>query len=396
MKILNARFHVEFSYPVFFTRDVFAPENTVLAKILRSAGNEVNRVLVAVDSSVFTSSPDLAEKLAAYEKRNAPLMEFVDVPFIVRGGEICKNDPREVSAILSLTEKHHLCRHSFILAIGGGAVLDAVGFAAAIAHRGIRLIRMPTTTLSQCDAGVGVKNSVNAYGKKNYIGTFAPPYAVVCDFSFLQTLPIRDRRAGLAEAVKISLIKDADFFSFLYETRERLAVLTPADLERTIIRCAELHLMHINKGGDPFERGTGRPLDFGHWSAHAVEEITEGQLNHGEAVAIGITLDSIYACRMGWLAVSHLEKVITILRDLGFSLYHEALEKMDIARALAAFREHLGGELTLTMPHGIGKTQEIHTIDISLMKECLLELKERSGLYERESYLGSKIGRGNP
>ena len=96
--------------------------------------------------------------------------------------------------------------------IGGGAVLDMVSFAAAIAHRGIRVVRFPTTVLAQADSGVGVKNSINLFGKKNFVGTFVPPFAVINDFDFLETLEPRDRIAGVVEAVKVALLKDAAFF----------------------------------------------------------------------------------------------------------------------------------------------------------------------------------------
>ena len=93
-----------------------------------------------------------------------------------------------------------------MVAIGGGAVLDAVGYAAATAHRGVRLIRVPTTVLSQDDSAVGVKNGINAFGKKNFVGSFAPPHAVLNDFDLLRTLQDRDWRAGISEAVKVALL----------------------------------------------------------------------------------------------------------------------------------------------------------------------------------------------
>ena len=108
-------------------------------------------------------------------------------------------------------------RHAYVLAVGGGALLDMVGYAAATAHRGVRLVRVPTTVLSQNDSGIGVKNSVNAFGKKNFLGTFAPPFAVFNDFTFLTTLSDRDWRAGISEAIKVALLKDATFFAFLEE-----------------------------------------------------------------------------------------------------------------------------------------------------------------------------------
>src|SRR3990172_348148 len=263
MKTIQQSFSITYSFPVIFTRDAFGAYNTSLSDVLRTSGQMRNRILIVGDANLINSNPDLLEKIERYGQRNRDLLEFVDTPFIIRGGEICKNEPLEVGKIRALTEKHNICRHSFILAIGGGAVLDAAGYAAATAHRGIRLIRMPTTPLAQNDAGVGVKNGINAFGKKNYIGTFAPPYAVINDFDFLCTLPARDMRAGMAEAVKVALIRDSAFFDLLYRERRRLAAFKPEVMEKTIMRCAELHLEHISRGGDPFEQGASRPLDFG-------------------------------------------------------------------------------------------------------------------------------------
>jgi 3-dehydroquinate synthase len=383
VKTIQQSFKVQYNYPVTFTRDAFGPKNAVLADVLSSSGQKPNRILVVIDSNVVDSNPELLEKIEGYGQRNRGLIEFVDTPFIMRGGEICKNEPQEVEKIRALTDKHHMCRHSFILVIGGGAVLDAAGYGAATAHRGIRLIRMPTTTLAQNDAGVGVKNGVNAFGRKNYIGTFVPPYAVINDFDFLSTLPARDMRAGIAEAVKVALIKDGPFFDYLYRERGRLAVFEPEVMERMIMRCAELHLEHISQGGDPFENGTSRPLDFGHWSAHNIEELTSGGVHHGDAVAIGIALDSLYSYRMGKIGDLELKKILVTLEDVGFELYHWALGWMDIHEALRGFQEHLGGELTITLVDGIGRKTDVHEMDTVLLRQCIESLSKRKKTKEK-------------
>jgi 3-dehydroquinate synthase len=377
MKAIDQSFSVPYTYSVVFTRNVFAPENSVLPGILMKSGEKRNRMLVVVDSNLIETNRGLIGQIERFGEHNRDLLEFVTAPFIVRGGEACKNEPHEVGKIRALTEKYHICRHSFILVMGGGAVLDAVGYAAATAHRGIRLIRMPTTTLAQNDAGVGVKNGINAFGKKNYVGAFVPPYAVINDFEFLNTLSARDMRAGIAEAVKVALIKDGEFFDRLYEERRELASFEPAAVEQMIVRCAELHLEHIRLGGDPFEYGTSRPLDFGHWSAHRLEEVSQASINHGEAVALGIALDSLYSRHKGMISELELQKIFTILEDVGFDLYSSVFEKVDIEKALKSFQEHLGGELTIVLLEGIGKKRDVHEIDVTLMKQCVKELAAR-------------------
>jgi len=257
-------------------------------------------------------------------------------------------------------------------------VLDAAGYAAATAHRGVRLIRVPTTVLAQNDAGVGVKNGVNAFGRKNFLGSFAPPFAVINDFDFLATLQPRDLRSGIAEAIKVALIRDRPFFDSLYTSRAELSRFESSAMERMIIRCAELHLEHIATGGDPFECGSSRPLDFGHWNAHKLEDLTRSELRHGEAVAIGIALDSLYSRHSGSLGDLDLHRILTLLDDLGFTLYHPALSWLDVEKSLREFQEHLGGELSIPLLAGIGCKIEAHHIDAVLMKRCIGELAERA------------------
>jgi len=385
METIRQRFAVEYSFPVIFTRDAFAADNPALADVLCNAGPGRWRILVIIDSWVASSAPQLMEKVVRYADKHREIMELVLPPFVVRGGEVCKSDPVEVEQIHSLVEKNGLCRHSFILAIGGGAVLDAAGFAAATAHRGIRFIRMPTTTLSQNDSGVGVKNGINGFGRKNFIGTFAPPFAVINDFAFLATLPPRELRAGISEAVKVALIKDRRFFDFLYAERENLAAFDPATMERMIIRCAELHLDHIGTSGDPFEFGSSRPLDFGHWTAHKLEELTRGELRHGEAVAIGIALDSLYSFRKELIDEIQLHRILATLEGIGFELYHPVLSWFDIGKALREFQEHLGGTLSIPLLDGIGSRIEAHDIDLEAYRNCVGQLGARAEKQNRQA-----------
>ena len=382
MTTLQQQFTVDFSYPVIFTRDLFAPDNMELVDVVCRGGHEHSRALVVLDSEVNRLTPGLSERICRYADAHAAELEFVAPPFIIRGGELCKHDPQEVGRIHEIVERQRLCRHSFVIAIGGGAVLDAAGYAAATAHRGVRLIRVPTTVLAQNDAGVGVKNGVNAFGRKNFIGTFAPPYAVINDAHFLETLDSRDLRAGIAEAVKVALIRDRPFFEFLFSERAALARFAPQQMEQMIFRCAEIHLRHIGQGGDPFENGSSRPLDFGHWNAHKLEELSRSELRHGEAVAIGIALDSLYSHLFGLLGELDLYRILTLLEELGFSLYHPSLAWLEVEKSLQDFREHLGGELSIPLLEGIGKNVEAHIIDTSIMKRCIALLAERSAKRE--------------
>ncbi|MBB6093476.1 3-dehydroquinate synthase [Povalibacter uvarum] len=373
---IDQRFDVRYEYPVCFTRGAFDPDNLLLRDLITNRNARSARVLMVVDEGVTRGNPQLVRSMESYASTHADAIQLVRSPWIVRGGEVIKNDPLEVNALYEYSRTLGLCRHSYVVALGGGAMLDAVGYAAATAHRGIRLIRMPSTVLGQNDAGVGVKNAINWQGRKNFLGTFVPPYAVVNDFALLASVPVADRRAGIAEAVKVALIRDRGFFEYMQTHHRELARLDAAALEEVIVRCASLHLAHIRDGGDPFERGSQRPLDFGHWSAHRLEEISQGRLRHGEAVAIGVALDALYSFRSGMLSQSEWHAVYAILTDIGFTLNDAGFARLDVAKALNDFREHLGGELCITLLRGIGRGVEVDTIDVPLMSRCIEELRE--------------------
>jgi 3-dehydroquinate synthase len=377
MQKLEQRFSIQYAFPVYFVRNIFNGEEQLLASLLLQAGEKRHKVLCIVDSGVMEMDPALAGRIEDYAAANRDVMQLCGPIVTISGGEICKSQPAVIESIVRHIHTHHLCRQSFILAIGGGAVLDGVGYAAAIAHRGVRLIRMPTTVLAQNDAGVGVKNGINALGRKNFLGTFATPFAVINDFSFLDTLPPRQQRAGIAEAVKVALIKDNSFFSYLEDQRHKLAAFERRPMEKMIHQCAALHMHHIGTQGDPFEFGSSRPLDFGHWSAHKLEEMTGSMLNHGEAVSVGMALDSLYSRHIGMIEEDDAQRIFTLLTDLGLPLYHPALAVMDVSTALHEFQEHLGGELTITLLTGIGSKKEVNRIDTDLMKRCIEELALR-------------------
>lgn len=370
MHQIDQRFTVSYEFPVCFTRACFSVDNALLRNVIARAGSTKHKLFPVIDEQVLASQPELMEQLQQYAQHHQDIIELILPPLMVRSGEMCKTEPVEVEQFYRITQERNIDRHSFVLVIGGGSVIDAMGYAAATAHRGIRLIRMPTTVLGQNDAGIGVKNAVNFLGRKNYLGTFVPPFAVINDFDFLRTLPVRDQRAGMAEAVKVALIKDRIFFDWLYQQRHALAKFEDAAVEYMIRRCAELHLHHIASSGDPFEYGSARPLDFGHWAAHRLEEISHSELRHGEAVAIGVTLDSLYSQAQGLIDESLLQKIIATLQDIGFTLYHPALEQLNIEKALQDFREHLGGELCITLLTGEGASAQFNHIDAKVMRAC--------------------------
>ena len=384
MSVVKKTIQVGYDLRVFFTEHAFDAANLVLKQALAGdRAGQVKKVLVILDESLAQGRPGLGQEIENYFLVHSDALKLVCPPLVIEGGERTKNSDFHVTQIHSQIDRHHIDRHSYVAAIGGGALLDMAGFAAATAHRGIRHVRIPTTTLSQADSGVGVKNGVNAFGKKNFIGTFAPPFAVINDFQLLASLSPRDKRAGYVEAVKVALIRDQQFFEALERDAADLRDFEPEAMRRLIRRCAELHLQHIATSGDPFEFGAARPLDFGHWSAHKLEQLSEYQIRHGEAVAVGIALDVVYARLAGFLDAASAERALRLLEMLGFELFASELLHVNsqnsllILDGLEEFREHLGGELTITLLKQIGKGFEVHEMNLPKVIAAIYELKQR-------------------
>jgi len=379
MDLIQRQIQVGWQLRVFFTEDVFNPANTALKDALADA--PPRKVLIVLEDSLALASPGLESRIKSYFSAHADHLLLVRPPLFVCGGESAKNSLTLVTDILSQIDRYHVDRHSYLIAVGGGALLDVAGFAATTAHRGLRLVRIPTTTLSQADSGIGVKNAINAFGKKNFVGTFAPPFAVFNDFSLLATLEPRDKRAGYVEAVKVACIRERGFFEEIEREADRLAAFEPAAMKRLIHRCAELHLDHIATSGDPFERGSARPLDFGHWAAHKLEQLSGFQICHGDAVAVGIALDVLYSRNIGLLDAESAERILKLLERLGFKLFAnellsaDALDHLQILNGLEEFREHLGGELSVTLLRGIGLAVEVHEMNPATIVQGIHELQ---------------------
>tara|TARA_R110002050_G_scaffold109796_5_gene221202 strand:+ start:11515 stop:12657 length:1143 start_codon:yes stop_codon:yes gene_type:complete len=366
-------FKVDYTYNLYFTNFLFDKGNAILNDILKNyIKNGGVKILFVIDDGVLKAHPDIENQVKNYCVHYAVQIEYRDV-LIVPGGEQAKNSSKILDSVLQAINDSKICRHSFVAAIGGGAVIDMVGYACAIAHRGVKLLRIPTTVLSQNDSAVGVKNSINFLGKKNFLGTFAPPYAIINDFNFLTTLEQRDWVSGIAEAIKVALIKDSSFYFEIQKSAALLRSRDMASMEYLIYRCAELHMEHIAQGGDPFETGSSRPLDFGHWAAHKMEHMTNYSIRHGEAVAIGMGIDLAYAEMIGLISNETLQLVLELMRKVGFDLKLpiKADEMDELLNGIQEFREHLGGELTITLISEIGKKHDVHQIDMGKMREAI-------------------------
>lgn len=372
-------FSVPFVHRLRMTEDCFGKDWPVLCQLFEAGDSEAGmiqpaRVQVWLDQGIERatgSTQRLSERIEQLFAASAEAIELTDRVQVIPGGEEIKNDPQWIDLILERINASNLDRRSYILAIGGGALLDAVGFAAALAHRGIRLVRVPTTTLAQADSGVGVKNAVNWFNKKNWKGTFAVPWGVVNDQEMLRCLPDRDFCCGFSEAVKVALLKSPTAFEFLHRNAANIARRSMPVATEAIRLSVLMHLDHITRGGDPFEMLQARPLDFGHWSAHKLEALTQYRIRHGEAVSIGVAVDVVYSSLVHGLPDTVVQATLETLTRLQLPVYDSALTEQHIFDGLEEFRQHLGGELTLTMISEIGRPIEVHAVDHVAMRKAI-------------------------
>tara|TARA_R110000751_G_scaffold95138_2_gene185731 strand:- start:1268 stop:2428 length:1161 start_codon:yes stop_codon:yes gene_type:complete len=380
---IKQSFQVQYDYQLYFTSGLFALENQMFVNLIADYKDfEPVKLLFVLDDGVKHHHPSLIPQIEDYCKAHRQTIKYTDT-LVLPGGEQVKNSDKAIESVLKGVNDNKICRHSFVVVIGGGAVIDMVGYAAAIAHRGVKLIRIPTTVLSQNDSAVGVKNSVNAFKKKNFLGTFAPPFAIINDSDFLETLEQRDWISGISEAIKVALIKDKTFFKYIADNAVALKNREMEPMQYVIYKCAEMHMHHIAQGGDPFESGSSRPLDFGHWAAHKMEFMTNYELRHGEAVAKGIALDVTYAQLVGLISEEDLQYILDVMIAIGFdlSLPVQSNDKIEqLLNGIEEFREHLGGQLTITLISDLGVKHDVHTVDMELMSKAITKLNHQFAL----------------
>lgn len=374
---LMAEFTIRYRFPVVFTEHAFDVNNNVLRDTIaqHNQTGQPASVMVFVDDGVVRAQPDIIDAITAFFSSWQDTARLIGPPRVTPGGEAVKT-AKHIDRFHRDMLDNKLDRHNIVVAIGGGAMLDAIGFACSSFHRGIPLIRMPSTVLAQNDAGIGVKNGYNAYNNKNLIGHFMPPLAVINDARLLDTLAERDKRAGLAEAVKVALIRDGQFFDWLEHNANQLACFEDDATQYAIQQCARLHLAQITNGGDPFETGNARPLDYGHWAAHKLELLLDYHIRHGEAVAVGMAIDACYASLIGMINKQTADRVIHLLNTLGFTLCDDRVKTLlqqhpdKLLAGLEEFRQHLGGTLSITLLTGIGDAIEVNEIHTDKMQQA--------------------------
>jgi len=248
-------------------------------------------------------------------------------------GEISKHIGT-VGAIIEAMEAANLGRDTVVLALGGGVVGDVAGFAASIFKRGVPVVQVPTTTVSQADSAIGGKTGVDSSISKNAFGTFWNPFAVYVDVATLKTLNERQFRAGLVESVKHSLIMDAGYFEFIEQNLDKVLAREPGVLEEIAGRNCSIKAGVVEK--DPYEKNIRCILNYGHTIGHAVESASNYEILHGEAVGIGIIAAGLIEKQLGLVKDGRLERVRNVLKKLDIGL--KMPEYMDKARVFELLR----------------------------------------------------------
>jgi 3-dehydroquinate synthase len=279
---------------------------------------------------------------------------FEPILISVTHGEKAKN-LKSVQACYDQLAGHRLERRSFIVALGGGVVGDLAGFVAATYLRGIPFVQVPTTLLAQVDSSVGGKVGVNLTAGKNLVGAFYQPRAVLCDLKTLDTLPVREFRAGLAEVIKYGIIYDAAMFRRLERDLDKVLAHDESVLADVIARCCAIKAEVV--GQDETESGLRAILNFGHTIGHALEATSGyGRFLHGEAISLGqIAAAQISSAQLG-LPVSEAERIHTLFVRAGF-IRLTAGQITQLLDAMRLDKKVSGGEVKFVLAKRIGRVE---------------------------------------
>jgi 3-dehydroquinate synthase len=313
--------------------------------------NNFSKIILISDQNLSKLHLDEFERKIA--KANLPIKKI-----ILDAGENSKNF-NNLEKITQEALNFSIDRKSLIIAFGGGVVGDISGFAASILLRGINFIQVPTTLLSMTDSSVGGKTAINSNYGKNLIGSFYQPKLVICDLSFLQTLPDRDFLSGYAEIIKYGLITDLELFEFLEKNSKQIKEKNLNILEKIIAKSCQIKANIVAQ--DEKEYGLRRILNFGHTFGHIFETETNysGEILHGEAVAIGMILAAKMSYKLGFLTNNDVKRIIHHLKEVNLPISaYDFREKWDMNRLISYLykdKKVKNNALTFILLEKIGK-----------------------------------------
>jgi 3-dehydroquinate synthase len=263
-----------------------------------------------------------------------------------------------------------------VLALGGGVIGDLAGFVAATYMRGAPLIQIPTTLLAQVDSSIGGKVAVNHNHLKNTIGAFYQPRLVISDVATLKNLPVNELKNGLAEVIKYAVITDRDLFMTIAKSMQRIKALDLELLEEVISRCAGIKSGIVEK--DERDLGLRNILNYGHTFGHAIETVSNFQMQHGRAVAVGMVAAAMVSQRMNVLSYSDVEAIKTIIVRAGLPINIPGLDIRKIIKVMRHDKKKTRGKIRFVLPKSIGEVFITDEVDIILVRQALEELYEET------------------
>lgn len=302
---------------------------TILPRVLPR-----RRVIVITDANIDRLYPDLVHRF----------------DYIVIGHGEASKTLMTVQRVYKRLMELGADRSTFLLGIGGGIVTDVTGFVAATYMRGLDFGFISTSLLGQVDASVGGKNGVNVNDYKNMVGTFTQPCFVISDVDMLRSLPKRELRAGMAEVIKAAVIADRELFEYLEAQPVETFIDNPETMCNIVWSCVKIKADIVEK--DEREGGVRRLLNLGHTMAHAIEKCAH-EVNHGEAVAMGMAMISDAAVRHGMLQAYDRDRIAALLAKFGFRLV-PPVPTARLLREVRKDKKRQEGDINAVLPTGIG------------------------------------------
>ncbi len=343
--------------------------------VLRSAEGLL-RELVPAGARVFLVSSEPILKLWGTSLKES--FAKVGCPLVVlemQDGETSKR----LNAVEKLAAKMVRLgadRRSVVVAMGGGVVGDVAGFLASIFMRGIPVIQVPTTLVAQVDSAIGGKTGVNLVSGKNLIGSFHQPLGVLADPEVLSTLPDREYRSGLFEAMKYGVIRNPQIFELMESHREELLRRDGELLEQLIVECVKVKADVVT--ADEREGGERRILNFGHTIGHALESATKYQhFLHGEAVGWGMVAASVISKKLSVTSHDTADRIIAMVLEYG-SLPHVDVDGKRILKLLQSDKKTMGGVPHFILPTSIGTVDVVNAVPGSAVIESVEEISRLS------------------
>lgn len=357
-------------YSVHFYEGLFSHANTVLLRAGIGHTPAAQRRLIVIDTKVL----DLyGWEIEAYFRENRVQYRFLPLETT----EPQKTVENVLRVVRALDEFGVNRRSDPLIAIGGGVLMDVAGFAASLYRRGLPYVRVPTTLMGLIDAGIGIKTGINFDAHKNRIGSYFAPQRAYLDTHFLRTLDDRHVANGIAEIIKMAIIKDGRLFELLEQHADRLIpdrfVGHPA--YREILARATVGMLE-ELAGNLWEAVLERIVDYGHTFSPTLEMAVLPELLHGEAVAIDMALSLVIAAQRDLITERELERALNLIQTFGLPIYHPQCEEALLMEALAETTSHRDGLQRLPLSKGLGRAMFINDLTRAEVRSAAAYLAE--------------------